>query len=52
MSRSSFQPGVYLLTNGKCDSVLDLSGGDNKSIIGFPLHGFENQQVRYTPLYC
>ena len=41
----SFKPGVYLLTSAKCESVLDLSSGDNKTVIGFPLHGLGNQQV-------
>ncbi|KDQ49770.1 hypothetical protein JAAARDRAFT_42609 [Jaapia argillacea MUCL 33604] len=37
--------GVYVLANVKCGTALDLSGADNKSIIGFPQHGGENQQV-------
>lgn len=42
---SDLEPGVYVLRNLRSNSVIDLSGGDGKSIIGFPRHGLENQQV-------
>ncbi|KAL5521905.1 hypothetical protein ACEPAF_1759 [Sanghuangporus sanghuang] len=44
---SILEPGVYVMRNLRSDSVIDLSGGDNKSIIGFPRHGFENQQWEF-----
>lgn len=41
--------GVYTMRNSAAsETMMDLSGGDSKSIIGFPGHGFENQQVRNT----
>ena len=40
------QPGVYKVVNVKGGTAMDLSGGDNKSIIGFTVHGQGNQQVR------
>lgn len=48
MSSQLIQPGIYILQNFKSESIMDLSGGDNKSIIGFPRHGLENQQVKWT----
>ncbi|KAL0948451.1 hypothetical protein HGRIS_011024 [Hohenbuehelia grisea] len=36
----------YKLTNEKAGNVLDLSGGDNKSIIGYEWHGSDNQKWR------
>ncbi|OCB90246.1 hypothetical protein A7U60_g2535 [Sanghuangporus baumii] len=44
---SILEPGVYVMRNLRSDSVIDLSGGDSKSIIGFPRHGFENQQWEF-----
>lgn len=41
----SFDEGTYIIYNFAADSVFDLSGADQKTIIGFPHHGFENQQV-------
>lgn len=35
----------YKITNKLTRLVIDLSGGDNKSIIGFKFHGGENQLV-------
>ncbi|KII84906.1 carbohydrate-binding module family 13 protein [Plicaturopsis crispa FD-325 SS-3] len=41
----SIQSGqTYVLTNVKGGTALDLSGGDNKSLIGFQNHGGGNQQ--------
>ncbi|CAL1702557.1 unnamed protein product [Somion occarium] len=37
---------VVTITNVKNGAAIDISGGDGKSIIGFPLHGGENQQWR------
>ncbi|KAK7682003.1 hypothetical protein QCA50_014967 [Cerrena zonata] len=35
---------TYRLINAKAGNVLDLSGGDNRSIIGYDWHGGENQK--------
>ncbi|KAI5118737.1 hypothetical protein M0805_000066 [Coniferiporia weirii] len=40
----SIAPGTYKLVNVLGNNALDLSGGDNKSIIGFTEHGGGNQQ--------
>ena len=45
---TGLQPAVYILQNVMSGSILDLSGGDNKSLIGFTRHGGENQQVKYS----
>ncbi|KAI9566641.1 carbohydrate-binding module family 13 protein [Boletus coccyginus] len=34
----------YALINVKGGTALDLSGGDNRSIIGYPFHGGPNQE--------
>ena len=40
---------TYFIINKKSESsALDLSGADQKSIIGFGFHGGDNQKVRYT----
>ena len=46
-SRTAMEPGIYTIKNCAADYTLDLSGGDEKSIIAFSYHGFENQQVRH-----
>lgn len=38
--------GIYKLINAKAGNALDLSGGDNKSIIGYDYHDGDNQKVR------
>lgn len=40
-----WKPGVYSLINAGSGTVIDLSGADNTSIIGFPAHHGPNQQV-------
>ncbi|KAL4066332.1 carbohydrate-binding module family 13 protein [Scleroderma yunnanense] len=35
--------GIYALINDKGGTCLDLSGGDNRSIIGYPFHNGPNQ---------
>ena len=45
----SIQPGIYKIVNVKGGTALDLSGGDNRTIMGFTVHGGGNQQVRYVP---
>ncbi|KAF9489934.1 hypothetical protein BDN71DRAFT_1511727 [Pleurotus eryngii] len=43
------RPGVYLLNNQKGGTAADLSGGDRRSLIGFPVHSGTNQQWRFNP---
>jgi hypothetical protein len=43
-----WKPGVYSLVNVRSGTSLDLSGADEKSIIGFPSHLGKNQQVSST----
>ncbi|GLB42712.1 putative ricin-type beta-trefoil [Lyophyllum shimeji] len=38
------QPGIYQIFNFVSDTAIDLSGGDRKSIIGFPAHDGANQK--------
>ena len=38
--------GNYTIVNAKSGTALDLSGGDNRSIIGYNPHGQGNQQVK------
>ena len=40
---------LYRLVNGKAGNVLDLSGSDNKSLIGYDWHDGQNQKVRVLP---
>ncbi|TFK51223.1 hypothetical protein OE88DRAFT_1520932 [Heliocybe sulcata] len=43
--------GTYTLVSVKADTAaMDLSGGDNKSVISFPVHGAANQQWSLMPL--
>ncbi|KAL4259607.1 hypothetical protein AB1N83_006547, partial [Pleurotus pulmonarius] len=42
------KPGVYLLNNQKGGTAADLSGGDGRSLIGFPAHSNVNQQWRFN----
>ncbi|CAE6381329.1 unnamed protein product [Rhizoctonia solani] len=60
----SFQPGIYHLINVKTArhqdlsslsqesqvAALDLSGGDQQSIIAFPFHGGDNQKWEFIPV--
>ena len=43
---------LYRLVNGKAGNVLDLSGSDNKSLIGYDWHDGQNQKVRVLPRAC
>ncbi|KAI0049121.1 carbohydrate-binding module family 13 protein [Auriscalpium vulgare] len=38
---------VYVLTNFKAGNIADLSGGDNRSIIGYDYHGGDNQKWQF-----
>jgi len=40
--------GTYYITNAKGGTVIDLSGTDNHSIIGWPYHNGLNQQWKLT----
>ena len=42
------EPGLYTATDGRWGLSLDLSGADNRSLIAFGSHGWENQQVSAT----
>ena len=37
---------VYKFVNAKAGNVMDLSGGDNVSVIGYDWHDGENQKVK------
>nr|AEE98237.1 ricin B-like lectin [Macrolepiota procera] len=39
---------TYKITNVKAGTVIDLSGEDNKSIIGYPYHSGKNQQWTFN----
>lgn len=43
--------GIYRLVNAKAGNVVDLSGGDNTSIIGYDWHGGDNQKWRFEKLH-
>ncbi|KAF9068740.1 hypothetical protein BDP27DRAFT_1326886 [Rhodocollybia butyracea] len=44
-AREEIQPnGTYMIENAKSGTVVDLSGTDNTSIIGYPPNGGENQK--------
>lgn len=38
-------PGTYVLLNARSGTAVDMSGADNKTLIGYPMHGGPNQQV-------
>ncbi|KAI0697195.1 ricin B lectin domain-containing protein [Cerioporus squamosus] len=42
-------PGTYVLLNARGGTAVDLSGADNKTIIGYPMHGGPNQQWEFIP---
>lgn len=48
---SKMEVGIYFVYNCKAGAVIDVSGTDSRSIIGFPWHGLENQQVSAVPTY-
>lgn len=48
-SLPTWPPGTYSLVNARTNTAADLSGGDYKSIIGYSLHGGENQQWEFLP---
>jgi hypothetical protein len=43
-------PGLYTATDVRWGLALDLSSADNRSLIAFGLHGWENQQVSVVSL--
>jgi len=44
-----FEQGRYIVTDTRSGMALDLSGADNRSLIAFGLHGWENQQWEFHP---
>ena len=42
-------PGTYVLLNARTGAALDLSGADNRTAIGYALHGGANQQWEFVP---
>ncbi|KAM5545830.1 hypothetical protein V8D89_000868 [Ganoderma adspersum] len=42
-------PGTYVLLNARGGTAMDLHGGDNTSVIGYPMHGSQNQQWEFIP---
>ena len=46
------EQGRYIAMDVRSGMVLDLSGGDNRSVIAYRFHGSENQQARTNlPLF-
>lgn len=46
----AFSPGtLYVLLNARGGTAMDMSGADNKTIIGYPMHGGPNQQWDFIP---
>ena len=41
---------TYFIINKKANTAFDLSGKDQKSIIGFGFHGGDNQKVCYIEI--
>ncbi|KAI9068936.1 carbohydrate-binding module family 13 protein [Trametes sanguinea] len=42
-------PGTYVLLNARSGTAVDMSGADNKTLIGYPMHGGPNQQWEFIP---
>ncbi|TFK86956.1 carbohydrate-binding module family 13 protein [Polyporus arcularius HHB13444] len=42
-------PGTYVLLNAQGGTAVDLSGADNKTVFGYPMHGGPNQQWEFIP---
>ncbi len=42
-------PGTYVLLNARGGTAMDLHGGDNTNVIGYPMHGAQNQQWEFIP---
>ncbi|PCH34833.1 carbohydrate-binding module family 13 protein [Wolfiporia cocos MD-104 SS10] len=42
-------PGTYVLLNARGGTALDLSGADQRTLIGFPAHMGQNQQWEFLP---
>ncbi|KAM5545838.1 hypothetical protein V8D89_000876 [Ganoderma adspersum] len=49
-SPPKWTPGTYALINARSNTAADLSGGDYKTILGYSLHGGDNQQWEFTPM--
>ncbi len=48
--KSTLNPGVYTLINAQSGTVIDLSVMDHKTVVGFPRHNGDNQQVGSYPV--
>lgn len=46
---SVWAPGTYVLLNARGGTAVDMSGVDNKTIFGYPMHGGPNQQWEFIP---
>ncbi|KAI0354430.1 hypothetical protein OH77DRAFT_1426006 [Trametes cingulata] len=44
-----WMPGTYVLLNARGGTAVDMSGADNKTLIGWPMHGGPNQQWEFIP---
>ena len=42
-------PGTYVLLNARGGTAMDLHGGDDTNVIGYPMHGNQNQQWEFIP---
>ncbi|PIL34541.1 hypothetical protein GSI_03319 [Ganoderma sinense ZZ0214-1] len=42
-------PGTYVLLNARGGTAMDLHGADDTNVIGFPMHGNQNQQWEFIP---
>ena len=49
MARNYMEPGVYRIVNEASGTVIDLSAGDNKTVIGWTKNSGNNQLVRVAP---
>ncbi|KAI0668230.1 hypothetical protein C8Q78DRAFT_980638 [Trametes maxima] len=45
----AWAPGTYVLLNARSGTAVDMSGMDNKTLIGYPMHGGPNQQWEFIP---
>ncbi|KAI0942693.1 hypothetical protein AcW1_003256 [Taiwanofungus camphoratus] len=45
----TWSPGTYVLLNAKSGTALDLSGANQRALIGFPVHMGQNQQWEFIP---
>jgi len=46
---AAWTPGTHVLLNARSGTALDLSGADQRTLIGFPAHMGQNQQWEFIP---